>query len=80
MDKLWLENNLDLKLLSYKACPTELKAGFIKCLVGIELEKSQAQYGVAGVLGRELIVKYLRKTGKQGSPLETKFDNFIKSY
>ena len=79
MDKLWLENNLDLKLLPYKVCPTELKAGFIECLVGIELDKLQAQDGVAGVLDRELIVKYLRKTGKQGSPLETKFDNFIKS-
>jgi len=79
MDKLWLENNLDLKLLPYKVCPTELKAGFIECLVGIELDKLQAQDGVAGVLDRELIVKYLRKTGKQSSPLETKFDNFIKS-
>ena len=79
MDKLWLENNLDLKLLPYKVCPTELKAGFIECLVGIELDKLQAQDGVSGVLDRELIVKYLRKTGKQSSPLETKFDNFIKS-
>ena len=79
MDKLWLENNLDLKLLPYKVCPTELKAGFIECLVGIELDKLQAQDGVAGVLDRELIVKYLRKTGKQSSLLETKFDNFIKS-
>ena len=79
MDKLWLENNLDLKLLPYKVCPTELKAGFIECLVGIELDKLQANDGVAGVLDRELIVKYLRKNGKQSSSLETKFDNFIKS-
>ena len=79
MDKLWLENNLDLKLLPYKVCPTELKAGFIECLVGIELDKLQANDGVAGVLDRELIVKYLRKNGKQNSSLETKFDNFIKS-
>ena len=79
MDKLWLENNLDLKLLPYKVCPTELKAGFIECLVGIELDKLQADDGVAGVLDRELIVKYLRKNGKQTSSLETKFDNFIKS-
>ena len=79
MDKLWLENNLDLKLLPYKVCPTELKAGFIECLVGIELDQLQAEDGVAGVLDRELIVKYLRKSGKQNSSLETKFDNFIKS-
>ena len=81
MDKLWLENNLDLKLLPYKVCPTELKAGFIECLVGIELDKLQAQDGVAGVLDRELIVKYLRKTGKQSSSLETdtKFKNFVDS-
>jgi phosphatidylinositol-4,5-bisphosphate 3-kinase len=79
MDKLWLENNLDLKLLPYKVCPTELKAGFIECLVGIELDKLQANDGMSGVLDRELIVKYLRKNGKQNSSLETKFDNFIKS-
>ena len=79
MDKLWLENNLDLKLLPYKVCPTELKAGFIECLVGIELDKLQANDGVSGVLDRELIVKYLRKNKKQNSSLETKFDNFIKS-
>ena len=79
MDKLWLENNLDLKLLPYKVCPTELKAGFIECLVGIELDKLQANDGVSGVLDRELIVKYLRKNRKQNSSLETKFDNFIKS-
>jgi len=79
MDKLWLENNLDLKLLPYKVCPTELKAGFIECLVGIELDKLQANDGMAGVLDRELIVKYLRKNGKQNSSLEIKFDNFIKS-
>ena len=58
MDKLWLENNSDLKILRYKVCPTELKAGFIECLLDIELGKLQEQDGVAGVLDRELIVKY----------------------
>ena len=90
MDKLWLEGGLDLKLLPYKVCPTELKAGFIECLTGEELDKLQGYFGVSGVLDRELIVKYLRQQtneekGKEKDifseqlPIGTKFENFIQS-
>lgn len=82
MDKLWLDNNLDLKLLPYKVCPTELKAGFIECLTGTELDKLQMIQGMAGALNRELIVKFLRGgNSKTADPQEqeSKYDNFIKS-
>lgn len=82
MDKLWLDNNLDLKLLPYKVCPTELKAGFIECLKGTELDKLQMIQGMAGALNRELIVKFLRGQNTKNtepSEQESKYDNFIKS-
>jgi len=44
---LWLENNSDLIILRYKVFPTELKAGFIECLLDIEFGKLQEQDRVA---------------------------------
>ena len=86
MDKLWLEGGLDLKLLPYKVCPTELKAGFIECLIGEELDKLQGKEGISGVLDRELIVKHLRQQPNKDKddlteplPIGTKFENFIQS-
>ena len=82
MDKLWLDNNLDLKVIPYKVCPTELKAGFIECLTGIELDKLQMSQGLTGSLNRELIVEFLRKKNsknKKDISKQSKFDNFIKS-
>ena len=78
MDKLWLDNNLDLKLLPYKVCPTGLKAGFIECLAGIELDKLQMKQGIGGAFNKELIVNFLREQN-MNQELEIKFDNFIKS-
>ena len=81
MDKLWLDNNLDLKVIPYKVCPTELKAGFIECLTGIELDKLQMSQGLTGSLNRELIVEFLRSKNLEKNDIskQSKFDNFIKS-
>ena len=80
MDKLWLDNNLDLKVFPYKVCPTELRAGFIECLTGIELDKLQSQQGVSGALNRELIVQKLRGDNNTNEKeRENRFDNFIQS-
>lgn len=82
MDKLWLDNNLDLKLLSYKVHPTEVNAGFIECVTAKELAQIQNKSGVSGALDRELIIKYLRGTNSEsatGDQQANKTDNFIKS-
>ena len=82
MDKLWLDNNLDLKLLSYKVHPTEVNAGFIECVIAKELAQIQNKSGVSGALDRELIIKYLRGTSSDsasGDQQANKTDNFIKS-
>ena len=80
MDKLWLDNNLDLKVFPYKVCPTELRAGFIECLTGIELDKLQSQQGVSGALNRDLIVQKLRGDNNTNEKeRDNRFDNFIQS-
>ena len=80
MDKLWLNNNLDLKLITYKVCPTEINAGYIECVnEAKELAELQNKSGVDGALDRELIIKYLRLNSSNMDQLNNKTDNFIKS-
>ena len=80
MDKLWLNENLDLKLITYKVCPTEINAGYIECVNDAkELAELQNKNGVDGALDRELIIKYLRLNSSNMDQLNNKTDNFIKS-
>ena len=80
MDKLWLNENLDLKLITYKVCPTEINAGYIECVnEAKELAELQNKNGVDGALDRELIIKYLRLNSSNMDQLNNKTDNFIKS-
>lgn len=70
MDKLWLDNNLDLKLIKFKICPTERYAGFFEFVYFSELYKIQNSSGVIGVLDKEVIIKFLR-----GSVTDDQTDN-----
>ncbi|MCQ2816383.1 MAG: hypothetical protein MJ252_03865 [archaeon] len=88
MDKLWLDNGLDLKMFSYRVFPTGIISGFIECLIATELAEIQANNGVSGALDRELLVKFLRGTESDNKgqseesnqeAMENKTDNFIKS-
>jgi len=83
MDKLWLDNNLDLKLITFKICPTEIFAGYIEFVYFSELYKIQNSSGVIGVLDKEFIIKFLRGTvtdeQSDNDTYDNKIDNFIKS-
>ena len=83
MDKLWLDSNLDLKLITFQICPTEIYAGYIEFVYFSELYKIQNSSGVIGVLDKEVIIKFLRGsiTDEQSDndTYENKIDNFIKS-
>ena len=83
MDKLWLDNNLDLKLITFKICPTEIFAGYIEFVYFSELYKIQNSSGVIGVLDKEVILKYLRGSitddQSDNDKYDNKIDNFIKS-
>ena len=83
MDKLWLDNNLDLKLITFKILPTEIFAGYIEFVYFSELYKIQNSSGVIGVLDKEVIIKFLRGTvtddQSDNDTYDNKVDNFIKS-
>ena len=82
MDKLWLDNNLDLKLITFKICPTEIYAGYIEFVYFSELYKIQNSSGVIGVLDKEVIIKFLRGSvtdDPENDTYENKIDNFVKS-
>ena len=86
MDKIWLENDLDLKLSIYNVCPLELKCGFMEFVEGTPLEEVQKnENDLGGALDKELLYKYLNNLSneisktKDGLPLEKELDNFIRS-
>ena len=84
MDKFWLNNNLDLKLITYKVFPTEINMGYIEFIDSTSLNVIKNSSGVGGTLDREIIIKHLRCTScDEYSSYEINFndktDNFIKS-
>ena len=88
MDKLWLDNNLDLKLTTFSICPSEIFAGYIEYVNFSELYKIQNSSGIIGVLDKEAIIKFLRGNTNmknnaneiyENDTYEERVDNFIKS-
>ena len=83
IDYLWLYNNLDLKLITYKVFPTELNAGYVEYINSTSLYVIKNSSGVGGSLDREIIIKHLRCTSSDEDSYEINFndktDNFIKS-
>ena len=85
IDNLWLNNNLDLKLITYKVFPIELTMGFIEYIYSTNLYNIKNSSGVGGTLDREIIIKHLRCTTSDDSSgsyeltFNEKTDNFIKS-
>ena len=85
IDHLWLKNNLDLKLMTYKVFPIELDMGFVEYIYSTNLYNIKNSSGVGGTLDREIIIKHLRCTSSDDSSgafeltFNEKTDNFIKS-
>ena len=81
MDKLWLDNDLDLKISTYNVCPIELKCGFVEFVNAKVLESVQKDEGAfLGALDRRLLYNYLNNsTTEDKLILEKRIDNFIRS-
>lgn len=77
MDKLWLDNDLDLKITSYCAQPTAPKQGYLEFVDSLTIAKIQQQDGVGGALDRELLIKHFKFSNEKGQ-LDTQM-NFIMS-
>ena len=85
IDNLWLKNNLDLKLITYKVFPLDLNIGYIEYIYSTNLYNIKNSSGVGGTLDREIIIKHLRLTSSEDASssyeltFNEKTDNFIKS-
>ena len=83
IDHLWLNNNLDLKLITYRVFPTDLNVGYIEFINSTSLNVIKNSSGVGGTLDREIIIKHLRCVNSDESSYEINYndktDNFIKS-
>ena len=85
IDNLWLKNNLDLKLITYKVFPLDLTTGYLEYIYSTNLYNIKNSSGVGGTLDREIIIKHLRLTSSEDASssyeltFNEKTDNFIKS-
>lgn len=85
MDKMWLDNDLDLKITAYKVLPTGITDGFIQFVSAKEIDSLQMDQGFSGAFDRELLNTYLRKVGQVIQNGQPKYDlikqqeNFVKS-
>ena len=84
MDKIWMENGLDLKLSIYNVCPIELKCGFMEFVDGSSVEEIQKNVNGGGILQDSLYL-YLQNLSyeitnkKEDLQFKKILDNFIRS-
>ena len=84
MDKIWMENNLDLKFCIYNVCPIELKCGFVEFVEGSIVEEIQKNMNGGDIL-QDTLYLYLQNlsyeiTGnKENLQFKNMLDNYIRS-
>lgn len=65
MDRLWLENDLDLKVFGYSILPIGQKHGFMEKCEGLTYNSIQTGKSISGIFDRELIKKYFDKKAQE---------------
>jgi len=84
MDKIWMENDLDLKFTLYNVCPIELKCGFMEFAEGSPVEEIQKNMNGGDIL-QDTLYLYLQNLSYEitQNPNHLQFkkmlDNYIKS-
>ena len=84
MDKIWMENDLDLKFTLYNVCPIELKCGFMEFAEGSPVEEIQKNINGGDIL-QDTLYLYLQNLSyeitQNTNHLQFKkmLDNYIKS-
>ena len=84
MDKIWMENNLDLKFSTYNVCPIDLKSGFVEFVDGSPVETIQKNMNGGDIL-QDTLYLYLHNLSYEitNNPENLEFkkmiDNYIKS-
>ncbi|CAL4157282.1 unnamed protein product, partial [Meganyctiphanes norvegica] len=80
MDKLWLKESLDLKMVTFSVVPTGDKIGIIELVKEAEtLRKIQTEYGVTGSFKDRPIAEWLAKQNPSQLEYQRAVENFTKS-
>lgn len=80
MDKLWLKEGLDLKMVTFGCVPTGYKRGIIEMVTNAEtLRKIQVEFGLTGSFKDRPIAEWLAKHNPSELEYERAVENFTAS-
>lgn len=80
MDKLWLKEGLDLKMVTFACVPTGSKRGIIEMVTNAEtLRKIQVEFGLTGSFKDRPIAEWLAKHNPSELEYERAVENFTAS-
>lgn len=80
MDKLWLEEGLDLKMVTFNCVPTGYKRGMIEMITDAEtLRKIQVEWGLTGSFKDKPIAEWLERQNPSQLEYQRAVDNFTVS-
>lgn len=80
MDKLWLKEGLDLKMVTFACVPTGCKRGMIEMVTNAEtLRKIQVEFGLTGSFKDRPIAEWLAKHNPSELEYERAVENFTAS-
>ncbi|XP_016845918.1 phosphatidylinositol 4-phosphate 3-kinase C2 domain-containing subunit beta isoform X2 [Nasonia vitripennis] len=80
MDKLWLKEGLDLKMVTFACVPTGFKRGMIEMVTNAEtLRKIQVEFGLTGSFKDRPIAEWLAKHNPSELEYERAVENFTAS-
>ncbi|KAM4721293.1 phosphatidylinositol 4-phosphate 3-kinase C2 domain-containing subunit alpha [Rhinophrynus dorsalis] len=80
MDKLWLQEGLDLRMVIFKCLSTGKDRGMVELVLSSDtLRKIQVEYGVTGSFKDKPLAEWLRKYNPSEEEYEKASENFIYS-
>ncbi|XP_063294346.1 phosphatidylinositol 4-phosphate 3-kinase C2 domain-containing subunit alpha [Pelobates fuscus] len=80
MDKLWLQEGLDLRMVIFKCLSTGKDKGLVELVLSSDtLRKIQVEYGVTGSFKDKPLAEWLRKYNPSEEEYEKASENFIYS-
>ncbi|XP_060779986.1 phosphatidylinositol 4-phosphate 3-kinase C2 domain-containing subunit alpha isoform X2 [Neoarius graeffei] len=80
MDRIWLQEGLDLRIVNFKCISTGKKKGMVELVPFSEtLRKIQVEYGITGSFKDKPLAEWLRKYNPAEDEYEKASENFIYS-
>lgn len=80
MDRLWLQEGLDLKMVTFNCVPTGYKRGMIEMITDAEtLRKIQVEWGLTGSFKDKPIAEWLERQNPSQLEYQRAVDNFTVS-